>query len=98
MSEARLNLNRKDVKQLLENVRTARESLSRSTTENRAAMEQRLEDALRELSHFCRIYDSLSYRATVCRMPTGLRFAQTIQTSHAGSGTAYRKADQSGNG
>jgi hypothetical protein len=51
-------LNGKDVKQLLENVRTARESLSRSTTENKEAMAQRLEDALQELANFCRIYDS----------------------------------------
>ena len=59
MSEACLNLNGKDVKQLLGDVRTAREALSRSTAENRVATEQRLENALRELANFCRIYDSL---------------------------------------
>jgi hypothetical protein len=59
MSEVCLNLNGKDVKQLLENVRTAREAFCRSTTESREPMERRLEEALRELANFCRIYDSL---------------------------------------
>jgi len=59
MTEPGLKRNGKDVKDLLENVRMAREALRCSTTENRNAMEQRLEDALRELANFCRIYDSL---------------------------------------
>jgi cell division septum initiation protein DivIVA len=58
MYETCLNLNGKDVRQLLEDVRTAREAFFSSTTENKEAMEQRLEEALRELANFCRIYDS----------------------------------------
>jgi hypothetical protein len=60
MSEACLKRNGKDIKRLLENVRMAREALRCSTTESKNAMEQRLEDALRELADFCRIYDSLA--------------------------------------
>ena len=59
MSQACMTLKRKDVEQLLEDVHTAREAFSRSTTENKAAMERRLEDALQELANFCRIYDSV---------------------------------------
>jgi len=59
MFEVCVTRNGKDVEQLLEDVRAAREAFSRSTTENREATEQRFEGALRELANFCRIYDSL---------------------------------------
>jgi hypothetical protein len=59
MLEVCVTRNGKDVEQLLEDVRTAREAFCCATTENKKAMEQRFEEALRELADFCRVYDSL---------------------------------------